>query len=178
MRQARQEHCPLSFTSLGLSEILCHSVARLGYQQPTAVQEQSIPIVLAGSDLLARAHTGTGKTAAFGLPMIDRLLVRSQRRAGSRAPRGLVLVPTRELAIQVHRALATYGAPMNLRATAIYGGVGMRPQRDALRRGVDIIVATPGRLIDHMEQRSVDLSGLEILTLDEADRMLDLGFLP
>jgi len=168
----------LSFTPLGLSEILCRSLARLGYQQPTPVQEQSIPIVLAGSDLLARAHTGTGKTAAFGLPMIDHLLVRSQRRAGSRAPRGLVLVPTRELAIQVHRALATYGAPVNLRATAIYGGVGMRPQRDALSRGVDIIVATPGRLIDHMEQRSIDLSGLEILTLDEADRMLDLGFLP
>ena len=168
----------MSFTRLGLSEVLSHSLGRLGYQQPTPVQVESIPIVLGGGDLLARAQTGTGKTAAFGLPMIDRLLILGQRRSDMRAPRGLVLVPTRELAIQVHRALSTYGAPANLRATAIYGGVGMRPQRDALRRGVDIVVATPGRLIDHLTQGSIDLSGIEILTLDEADRMLDMGFLP
>jgi ATP-dependent RNA helicase RhlE len=168
----------MSFTGLGLSEVLSHSLGRLGYHQPTPVQTHSIPIVLGGGDLLARAQTGTGKTAAFALPMIDRLLVHTQRRTGMRAPRGLVLVPTRELAIQVHRSLVTYGAPANVRAAAIYGGVSMRPQRNALRRGVDIVVATPGRLIDHLEQQSIDLSGIEILTLDEADRMLDMGFLP
>jgi ATP-dependent RNA helicase RhlE len=135
-------------------------------------------VILDGRDLLARAHTGTGKTAAFGLPMIDRLLGRGRRPAGARRPRGLVLVPTRELALQVHKALATYGAPVNLRAVAIFGGVPIRAQVDALQRGTDIIVATPGRLIDHMQQRTVDLSGVEILTLDEADRMLDMGFLP
>jgi ATP-dependent RNA helicase RhlE len=178
MLQAIREHAPLSFTHLGLSEVLAHPLSGLGYLQPTPVQIQSIPIVLSGSDLLARAQTGTGKTAAFGLPMIDRLLVCSHRRPGMRAPRGLVLVPTRELAIQVHRALATYGRPVNLQVTVIVGGVAMRPQREALRRGPDIVVATPGRLIDHMEQRSIDLSGIEILTLDEADRMLDMGFLP
>jgi ATP-dependent RNA helicase RhlE len=132
---------------------------------------------MAGTDLLARAQTGTGKTAAFGLPMIERLVA---RRAGPRprVPRGLVLVPTRELAVQVHRALSTYGAAMQLRVTAIFGGVGMGPQSHSLKRGTDIVVATPGRLIDHMERRTIDLSAIEILTLDEADRMLDLGFLP
>jgi ATP-dependent RNA helicase RhlE len=166
------------FTTLGLSDAFSTSLAHLGYAKPTPIQSQSIPIVLSGSDLLARAQTGTGKTAAFGLPMIERLLVRRKRQPGSHAPRGLVLVPTRELAIQVHRSLTTYGAPVHARIAAIYGGVGMRPQRDALRRGVDIVVATPGRLIDHLQQRSVDLSRVEILTLDEGDRMLDMGFLP
>jgi len=168
----------MPFSTLGLSPALCTPLARLGYAQPTPVQVESIPVILDGRDLLARAHTGTGKTAAFGLPMIDRLLVRGRRPAGARRPRGLVLVPTRELALQVHKALATYGAPVNLRAVAIFGGVPMRAQVDALQRGTDIIVATPGRLIDHMQRRTVDLSGVEILTLDEADRMLDMGFLP
>jgi len=168
----------LSYTTLGLSETLSTPVARLGYEKPTPIQSQSIPIVLRGSDLLARAQTGTGKTAAFGLPMIERLLVRSKRQPGTHSPRGLVLVPTRELAIQVHRMLATYGAPVRAQIAAIYGGVGMKPQRDALRRGVDIVVATPGRLIDHLQQRSVDLTRVEMLALDEADRMLDMGFLP
>jgi ATP-dependent RNA helicase RhlE len=168
----------VQFTTLGLSDILSTSLARLGYATPTPVQSRSIPIVLSGSDLLARAQTGTGKTAAFGLPMIERLLVRTKRQPGTRSPRGLVLVPTRELAIQVHRSLTTYGAPVRAQVAAIYGGVGMKPQRDALRRGVDIVVATPGRLIDHLQQRSVDLTRVEILTLDEADRMLDMGFLP
>jgi ATP-dependent RNA helicase RhlE len=173
------------FSSLGLSEVISSSLSRLGYAQPTPVQVQSIPIVLSGRDLLARAQTGTGKTAAFGLPMIDRLMVRhgdrrtaGSARASASAARGLVLVPTRELAIQVHRALANYGAPARLRVVAIYGGVGTRPQRDALRKGVDIVVATPGRLIDHLQQGAIDLSAVEILTLDEADRMLDMGFLP
>ena len=175
----------MSFSSLGLSEVLYRSLGRHGYEQPTPVQTQSIPIALSGHDLIARAQTGTGKTAAFGLPMIDRLVVRGERRPASPkprakgdAPRGLVLVPTRELAMQVYRALAAYGAPVSLRVAVIFGGVGTQPQRVALRQGVDIVVATPGRLIDHLEQRTVDLSKVEILTLDEADRMLDMGFLP
>ena len=168
----------MPFSMLGLSPTVTSPLARLGYTSPTPVQAASIPIVLAGSDLMARAQTGTGKTAAFGLPMIDRLLVRGPRPSTSRRPRGLVLVPTRELAVQVHASLAGFGAPLRLRVTAIYGGVGIRPQVQALQRGTDIVVATPGRLLDHVQQRTIDLSGVEILTLDEADRMLDMGFLP
>jgi ATP-dependent RNA helicase RhlE len=168
----------MPFVTLGLSPLLSHPLARLGYTTPTPVQLASIPIVLSGRDLLARAQTGTGKTAAFGLPMIDRLLVRGGSPAGARRPRGLVLVPTRELALQVHRSLATYGVPANLRVTAIFGGVSIVPQKKELQRGTDIIVATPGRLLDHLQQRTVDLSGVQVLTLDEADRMLDMGFLP
>ncbi len=149
----------------------------MGYKEPTPVQAESIPVVLSGTDLLARAQTGTGKTAAFGLPMIERLFVRA-RRTRARTPRGLVLVPTRELAVQVHRALATYGAPVQLRVTPIFGGVAMGAQIQSLRHGTDVVVATPGRLIDHLQRRTVDLSAIEILTLDEADRMLDMGFLP
>jgi ATP-dependent RNA helicase RhlE len=167
----------MSFSKLGLTPSLCLPLTRLGYEQPTPIQARAIPIVLTGTDLLARAQTGTGKTAAFGLPMIDRIVA---RRGGGRArlPRGLVLVPTRELAAQVHRSLSTYGAPAQLRVTAIFGGVGMGAQIQSLKQGADIVVATPGRLIDHMQRRTVDLSTIEILTLDEADRMLDLGFLP
>ena len=168
----------MPFSSLGLSPSLSNPLVRLGYTTPTPVQLKSIPIVLTGSDLLARAQTGTGKTAAFGLPMIDRLLVRGGAAAGVRKPRGLVLVPTRELALQVHKSLATYGVPANLRVAAIFGGVSINPQKQELQRGTDIIVATPGRLIDHMQQRTIDLSGIQILVLDEADRMLDMGFLP
>jgi ATP-dependent RNA helicase RhlE len=166
----------MSFSNLGLTPSLCLPLARLGYEQPTPIQARAIPAVLTGTDLLARAQTGTGKTAAFGLPMIERLVARSNNRR--RVPRGLVLVPTRELAAQVHRSLATYGAPAQLRVTAVFGGVGMTPQIQALRHGADIVIATPGRLLDHMQRRTVDLSSIEILTLDEADRMLDLGFLP
>jgi ATP-dependent RNA helicase RhlE len=166
----------MSFSTLGLTPSLCLPLARLGYEQPTPIQARAIPVVLTGTDLLARAQTGTGKTAAFGLPMIERIAARRDGRR--RPPRGLVLVPTRELAVQVHRALSTYGAPMQLRVTPIVGGVGMGGQIQALRHGVDIVVATPGRLIDHMQRRTVDLSAIEILTLDEADRMLDMGFLP
>jgi len=167
----------MSFSKLGLRPSICGPLARLGYQEPTPIQAQAIPAVLKGTDLLARAQTGTGKTAAFGLPMIERL-IGAHDRPRPRHPRGLVLVPTRELAAQVHRALSTYGAPAQLRITAIYGGVGMGAQVQSLKRGVDIVVATPGRLIDHLQRRTVDLSGIEILTLDEADRMLDMGFLP
>ena len=168
----------MSFATLGLSNVLLHPLTRLGYHTPTAVQTRAIPLALSGRDLIARAQTGTGKTAAFGLPMIERLLVQARHTRVAGAPRGLVLVPTRELAIQVHQALMQYGAPAQLRCAVIIGGAGMRPQQEALRRGVDIVVATPGRLIDHMEQRTVDLRRVEILTLDEADRMLDMGFLP
>jgi|SRR5579871_268855 len=167
----------MSFATLGLTPSLSLPLERLGYQEPTPIQTLAIPAVLTGTDLLARAQTGTRKTAAFGLPMIERLLA-SRAGSGRRSPRGLVLVPTRELAVQVHRALATYVGAAPLRVTAIFGGVGMGPQIQALRHGADIIVATPGRLIDHMQRRTVDLGAIEILTLDEADRMLDLGFLP
>ena len=167
----------MSFSTLGLAPVLCKPLAGMGYTEPTPVQSAAIPLVLRGADLLARAQTGTGKTAAFALPMIERLLLR-HRRSKVRGPRGLVLVPTRELAIQVHRALATYGASVQLRVTPIFGGVPMPTQVKALRLGTDIVVATPGRLIDHLQRRTVDLSAVEILTLDEADRMLDMGFLP
>ncbi len=167
----------MSFSELGLTPSLSSSLARLGYETPTPIQAKAIPLVLSGVDLLARAQTGTGKTAAFGLPMIERLLSRSGG-AARRLPRGLVLVPTRELALQVHKALATYGVPANVRVTAIFGGVAMGAQIQALRQGTDIVVATPGRLIDHLQRRTVDLSAISMLTLDEADRMLDMGFLP
>ncbi len=169
----------MPFVSLGLSPVLCQPLVKLGYTTPTPVQTQSIPKVLTGGDLLARAQTGTGKTAAFGLPMIQRLQVSGGVARGTRSkPRGLVLVPTRELALQVHKSLSTYAVPANLRISVIFGGVSFGPQRNELQRGTDIIVATPGRLLDHMEQRTVDLSAVQILTLDEADRMLDMGFLP
>jgi ATP-dependent RNA helicase RhlE len=167
----------MSFSNLGLTPSLYVPLARLGYEQPTPIQAQAIPAILTGTDLLARAHTGTGKTAAFGLPMIQRLVAR--RDGGtSRIPRGLVLVPTRELAAQVHRALSTYGAPAQLRVAAVFGGVAMGQQIQALQRGVENVVAPPGRLLDHLQRRTVDLSAIDIFTLDEADRMLDLGFLP
>jgi ATP-dependent RNA helicase RhlE len=167
----------MSFSKLGLTPSLYLPLADLGYGEPTPIQTKAIPAVLTGTDLLARAQTGTGKTAAFGLPMIERLVFQRDG-ASPRRPRGLVLVPTRELAAQVHRALSTYGAPARLRVTAIFGGVGMGAQIQSLKHGTDIVVATPGRLIDHMQRRTIDLSGIEILTLDEADRMLDMGFLP
>jgi ATP-dependent RNA helicase RhlE len=176
----------MPFVSLGLSSSLAQPLVKLGYTTPTPVQTQSIPVVLSGRDLLARAQTGTGKTAAFGLPMIDRLTIKggstsltaSGTHRATRKPRALVLVPTRELALQVHKSLSTYAVPANLRVTAIFGGVSFGPQRQALMRGTDIVIATPGRLIDHLDQRTIDLSSIEILTLDEADRMLDMGFLP
>jgi len=164
------------FSELGLSSTVAARLPRLGYQTPTPIQTQAIPLVLSGGDVLARAQTGTGKTAAFGLPMIERMLV--QNAAARHTPRGLILVPTRELAAQVHAALTAYAASTRVRVTAIFGGVGMGGQVEALRRGTDIIVATPGRLIDHMARRTVDLAKVEVLTLDEADRMLDMGFLP
>jgi ATP-dependent RNA helicase RhlE len=165
------------FSELGLSAPVLAPLARLGYATPTPVQTQAIPLVLSGVDVLARAQTGTGKTAAFGLPIIERLLARPSTSARQK-PRALVLVPTRELAQQVHQALSAYAAPSRLRVAVIFGGVAMGPQIQALQRGTDIIVATPGRLIDHLQRRTADLASIEVLTLDEADRMLDMGFLP
>jgi ATP-dependent RNA helicase RhlE len=169
----------MPFAALGLSPAVCSPLHRLGYAQPTPVQAKAIPVVLEGRDLLARAETGSGKTAAFGLPLIDKLLVRGARpRGGDRRPRALVLVPTRELALQIDEALRAYGASLRLRSAVVVGGVAMGPQLKALQQGIDVLVATPGRLIDHLDRRSVDLSAIEVLTLDEADRMLDMGFLP
>jgi len=165
------------FSQLGLTPTTCASLARLGYTTPTPIQTKAIPVVLTGVDLLARAQTGTGKTAAFGLPMIQRLTAQGAA-AGRMKPRALVLVPTRELAQQVSQTLSGYATSSRLRIVAIFGGVGMGGQIQALRRGTDIVVATPGRLIDHMQRKTVDLSGIEVLTLDEADRMLDMGFQP
>jgi ATP-dependent RNA helicase RhlE len=152
---------------------LLRAVAEQGYTQPTPVQLQAVPLVLDGRDLMAAAQTGTGKTAGFALPLLQRLA--PQR--GS-TPRALILAPTRELAAQVAEAISTYGKYLPLRTAAIYGGVGIMPQVKALRSGIDVLVATPGRLLDHVQQRTLDLSRVEILVLDEADRMLDLGFIP
>ncbi|WP_454828667.1 DEAD/DEAH box helicase [Pseudoxanthomonas wuyuanensis] len=170
----------MSFENLGLVPALLRALNDEGYTQPTPIQTQAIPLALEGHDLLAGAQTGTGKTAAFGLPLIQHLATSPQEvsRSGPRKPRALILAPTRELAVQVHDSLRGYGKYLRIPSTTIYGGAGMGPQLDALRRGVDLLVATPGRLIDHIDRRSVDLSGIEILVLDEADRMLDMGFLP
>ncbi|HYT15987.1 MAG TPA: DEAD/DEAH box helicase, partial [Burkholderiales bacterium] len=168
-----------SFQNLGLSPELLRSVAEQGYTQPTPIQAQAIPVVLAGRDLLGAAQTGTGKTAGFTLPMLQLLAGKSNTsHSPARHPvRSLVLVPTRELAAQVQESVRTYGRHMKLRAAVIYGGVGFTPQVEELRRGADIVVATPGRLLDHVGQRTIDLRQVEILVLDEADRMLDMGFI-
>jgi len=166
----------MSFDSLGLAPALLRALADYGYTQPTPIQLAAIPPALAGQDLLAAAQTGTGKTAAFALPLLQKLSTSGQTM--TRRPRALVLTPTRELAAQVHENLRDYGKHMQVSATTIFGGVSMGPQINALRRGVDIVIATPGRLMDHMQQRTLDLSAVETLVLDEADRMLDMGFLP
>ena len=172
----------MSFANFGLSPGLLEAVAREGYTEPTPIQAQAIPAVLAGHDLLAAAQTGTGKTAAFTLPILHKLVTSQEQRAAHetrRAVRVLVLVPTRELAAQVAESVRTYSRNLpSLRTAVIFGGVNINPQIDMLRRGVEIVVATPGRLLDHANQRTVDLSKVEILVLDEADRMLDMGFMP
>ena len=168
----------MSFEDLGLAPFLLRALAEQGYETPTAIQREAIPQVLEGHDLLAGAQTGTGKTAAFGLPVLQYLATTPQAVNGPRKPRALILTPTRELATQVHDSLRGYGKYQRIPSAVIYGGVGMGNQLDALRRGIDLLVACPGRLIDHLERRSVDLSGIEVLVLDEADRMLDMGFLP
>ncbi|HEX3428486.1 MAG TPA: DEAD/DEAH box helicase [Candidatus Limnocylindrales bacterium] len=170
----------MTFDTLGLSADLVRTVAEEGYEQPTPVQAKAIPLVLAGGDVLAAAQTGTGKTAAFTLPILDRLRQHANTSfSPARHPvRALILVPTRELAMQVDESVRTYGRTVPLRSTVVYGGMPMDPQIRALRDGVEILVATPGRLLDLVGQRVANLGQVEILVLDEADRMLDMGFLP
>ena len=168
------------FAHLGLHDCLLAALAAEGYREPTPIQSQAIPPALAGRDLLGIAQTGTGKTAAFALPILHRLLAASMpgaRPPAGRKPRVLVLSPTRELAAQIGESFATYGRNTGLRGTVIFGGVGQGPQVNAIARGIDVLVATPGRLLDLMGQRLVDLSGIEVFVLDEADRMLDMGFI-
>ncbi len=165
----------MSFTELGLRAEILRAIAEEGYTTPTPIQAQAIPAVLAGRDLMAAAQTGTGKTAGFTLPILQQLSTRPARVRGK--ARALVLTPTRELAAQVEESVRTYGRFLPLKTALVFGGVGMVPQIKALRAGVDLIVATPGRLLDHVGQKTVDLSAIEILVLDEADRMLDMGFI-
>jgi ATP-dependent RNA helicase RhlE len=167
----------MSFDSLGLSAALLRGVSEQGYTQPTPVQSQVIPVVLQGRDVMAGAQTGTGKTAGFTLPLLQLLSSASAQQRG-RHVRALILTPTRELAAQILDSVRRYGKHVPLRSTVVFGGVSINPQIAELRRGVDILVATPGRLLDHASQGTVDLSRVEILVLDEADRMLDMGFLP
>ena len=164
----------MSFATLGLLPEIVRAVTERGYTDPTPVQAQAIPEILAGRDMLAGAQTGTGKTAGFTLPLLQRLLASTRR---GPAPRALVLTPTRELTAQVAESVRSYGKYLSLRSTVVFGGVSINPQIDVLRQGVDILIATPGRLLDHVQQRTVDLSQVEIFVLDEADRMLDMGFI-
>jgi ATP-dependent RNA helicase RhlE len=166
----------MSFESLGLRAELLSAIAAQGYTTPTPIQTQAIPVIFEGCDLLAGSQTGTGKTAAFALPIVQRLSEKIPREK-RRKPRALVLVPTRELAAQVSEEMNTYARRLALRSTMIYGGVTIQAQIERLHRGVDIVVATPGRLLDHAERGSIDLSRIQFLVLDEADRMLDLGFI-
>ena len=167
----------MSFESLGLRAELLRAVSEKGYSVPTPIQKQAIPPVLEGRDIMGGAQTGTGKTAGFTLPLLQRLMSSGKPVNGRRPVRALVLTPTRELAAQVYESVVVYGKHLPLRSTVIYGGVSINPQKQKLIKGVDILVATPGRLLDHVGQRSVDLSKVDILVLDEADRMLDMGFI-
>ncbi len=166
----------MSFEKLGLRAELLSAVAAQGYTVPTPIQTRAIPVILEGADILAGAQTGTGKTAAFALPIVQ-MLSEDRLSPKKRQPRALVLVPTRELAAQVGEAMQDYGRRLSLRATVIYGGININAQIIRLNRGVDIVVATPGRLLDHANRRTLDLSRVKILVLDEADRMLDMGFI-
>jgi ATP-dependent RNA helicase RhlE len=168
----------MSFSTLGLSESIVRAVTAKGYTEPTPIQQQAIPAILAGDDILAGAQTGTGKTAGFTLPILQRLSAqRGANLPGRRPVRSLILTPTRELAAQVEESVRDYGKYLDLTSMAMFGGVNITPQIRRLKSRVDILVATPGRLLDHVQQRTVDLSQVEILVLDEADRMLDMGFI-
>ncbi len=162
----------MSFQDLGLSDAVLHGIQRMGYVDPSPIQLRAIPVILTGRDLIASAQTGTGKTAAFGLPILSRL------ESPQHLPRCLILEPTRELAMQVETAFRDFARFMHLEMALIYGGVGYGKQKESLASGCDVIAATPGRLLDHLQQRTIDLSKLEVLVLDEVDRMLDMGFLP
>jgi ATP-dependent RNA helicase RhlE len=168
----------MSFSELGLAEPLLRAVAEQGYEVPTPVQVQAIPHVLAGRDVLGCAQTGTGKTAAFALPLLQRLAAEPPGPSRNRPPRALIVSPTRELAVQIGDDLRAYGRHLPISSTVIFGGVSQVPQIAALRRGIDVLVATPGRLLDLLSQRQVRLDAVTALVLDEADRMLDMGFLP
>jgi len=169
-----------SFDELGLRPELLRAVADAGYTIPTPIQSQAIPTILQGLDVMGGAQTGTGKTAGFALPILQKLLpMANASPSPARHPvRALILTPTRELAIQVEEAVKTYGKYTGIRSTVVYGGVDIRQQLPIVRAGIEILVATPGRLLDHIEQKSVNLSQVEIFVLDEADRMLDMGFIP
>ncbi|MEC4722402.1 DEAD/DEAH box helicase [Noviherbaspirillum sp. CPCC 100848] len=167
----------MSFSELGLASEIVRAVTEQGYSAPTPIQAQAIPAVLCGGDLLAGAQTGTGKTAGFTLPLLQRLSSTLPKTPGTRPVRALVLTPTRELAAQVEDSVRTYGKYLKLKSAVIFGGVNVNPQIKTLANGVDILVATPGRLLDHLQQGTVNLSHVEILVLDEADRMLDMGFI-
>src|SRR5687767_11163057 len=166
------EESPLTFSDLGLAPEVLAAVRDAGYTEPTPIQRQAIPFALSGRDMIGLAHTGTGKTAAFTLPIVNRLI------GGPRRTRVLILTPTRELAAQVDDSFRKYGRHSGVEVVAVYGGVPIEPQERALRGGVDVVVATPGRLIDHLERQNVVFDELEVLVLDEADRMLDMGFAP
>ncbi len=168
----------MSFEQLGLTDELLKAVAEQGYITPTPVQQKAIPLILEGRDVLAGAQTGTGKTASFTLPLLQRLAENSDPHQKPRRVRALILVPTRELAAQVYESVLTYGKHLPLHAETVVGGASISVQTRQLRRGCDIVVATPGRLLDHLQQRNINLSNVEILVLDEADRMLDMGFMP
>ena len=166
----------MSFTNLGLSENVLRGIHDTGYTSPTPIQAQAIPVATTGRDVIGCAQTGTGKTAAFVLPILSGLKGNHDSRK-HRSPRALIVTPTRELALQIDESVRTYGKYVSLFSQTIYGGVAIEPQIKRLRRGVDIVVATPGRLLDHMERGTIDLSRIEMLILDEADRMLDMGFI-
>jgi len=165
----------MPFTAFGLSDPLLRGILATGYTAPTEIQSQAIPAAVEGRDIIGCAQTGTGKTAAFVLPILDRLS--HEPTAKKRIVRSLILTPTRELALQIETAIKGYGRFVDLRSLAVYGGVKIRGQLNVLKRGVDIVVATPGRLMDHMERGTIDLKHIEVLVLDEADRMLDMGFI-
>ena len=167
----------MSFNNLGLKAELVRAVSDKGYSTPTPIQTQAIPLILEGRDLMGSAQTGTGKTAGFTLPLLQRLTSARPSQNGRRVIRALVVTPTRELAAQVAESINNYGKWLPLKSAVVFGGVSINPQKQKLIRGVDILVATPGRLLDHVGQRSVDLSSVELLVLDEADRMLDMGFI-
>ena len=167
----------MSFESLGLSAEILRAVSEKGYGEPTPIQKQAIPIVLEGRDLMGGAQTGTGKTAGFTLPLLQRLMDTQKPEKGRRAVRALIVTPTRELAAQVAESVDNYARHLPLKSTVVFGGVSINPQKMKLIKGVDILVATPGRLLDHVSQNSVNLSKIDILVLDEADRMLDMGFI-
>ncbi len=164
----------MTFNTFGLSAEIQRALTEQGYTEPTPVQREAIPTILAGFDVLAGAQTGTGKTAGFTLPLLQRLSASPMK---TQVARALILTPTRELAAQVAESVSTYGKYLPLKSAVIFGGVSIGPQIDRLRRGADIVIATPGRLLDHVSQRTIDLSKVEILVLDEADRMLDMGFI-